>query len=251
MHTLRLKTIIISIFNRLGYRFFKPNPYSVFDFESFLERHLIVHKSLTFVQIGANDGIMNDPLYRFNQNHTAAVSGFVLEPLPDIFMNLVENYRNCPKIIPVNVAIHEENSEMEIYRIKQEHEKALPKFARGIASFDPNHWEKTKLVPSADYVQSEKVKCISLKNFTREREIHSLDLLLIDTEGHDYAILKAIDFKVLKPKIIRFEHGVRDGLMSKNQFNEVCSILNSNGYQIVTESYDATAYQLNSDDLVF
>jgi hypothetical protein len=39
--------------------------------------------------------------------------------------------------------------------------------------------------------------------------------------------------------------------MSKNQFNEACSILNSNGYQIVTESYDATAYQLNSDDLVF
>jgi hypothetical protein len=106
------------------------------------------------VQIGANDGIMNDPLYRFNQSHPAAVSGFVLEPLPDIFINLVENYTNCPKIIPVNVAIHEENSEMEIYRIKQEHKKDLPKFARGIASFDPNHWGKTKLVPSADYVES-------------------------------------------------------------------------------------------------
>ncbi len=44
---------------RLGYRACRIGPYSVFDFESFLYRHLAVHKSLTFLQIGANDGMMS------------------------------------------------------------------------------------------------------------------------------------------------------------------------------------------------
>jgi len=232
-------------------RISRIGPYSIFDFESFLYRHLAVHKTLTFLQIGANDGIMNDPVYQFNLANRDVVSGFVLEPLPDIFEKLVENYKCCPGIKPFNLAIHATQSEMILHRVKPERAAEVPAFARGIASFDANHWKKTTLVPSADLMEQVKVKCVSFADFVKSNAIDKLDLLLLDTEGYDYEILMAIDFTNIKPRIIRFEHGVRDNVMSFEQFMRVCNYLNSFGYQIIAESYDVTAYLLDPNDLVF
>jgi FkbM family methyltransferase len=223
----------------------------MFDFESFLYRHLAVHKTLTFLQIGANDGVMNDPIYNFNLRNKDVVSGFVLEPLPDIFESLVENYKLCPGIKPVNLAIHSTQSEMVMHRVKPENADKMHSFAKGIASFDENHWKKTTLVPDPNAMEKIKVRCTSFADFIDSNTIDKLDLLLIDTEGYDYQILMSIDYSKIKPKMIRFEHGVRNDIMSSDQFLQICNHLNSYGYQIIAESYDATAYLLDPSDLVF
>ena len=232
-------------------RVYRIGPYSIFDFESFLYRHLAVHNTLSFVQIGANDGIMNDPIYQFNVANKDVVSGFVLEPLPDIFEKLVENYKCCQNIKPVNLAIHSTQSEMILHRVKPERASEVPTFARGVASFNGDHWKKTTLVPSADFMEQVKVKCVSFSQFIKINSINKIDLLLLDTEGYDYEILLSIDFSIVKPKIIRFEHGVRNALMSSEQFMLICDHLNAHGYQIIAESYDATAYLLDPGDLIF
>jgi FkbM family methyltransferase len=245
------KSYANNLLRRIGYRVFRIGPYSLFDFESFLYRHLEVHKTLAFLQIGANDGVMNDPIYQFNMDNKSVVSGFVLEPLPDIYEKLVENYQSCPSIKPFNLAIHTTESEMVLHRVKPERATEVPAFATGIASFDEIHWKKTTLVPSADYMEQVKVKCVSFDGFINSNAIAKLDLLLLDTEGYDYQILMSIDFTNFKPRMIRFEHGVRNQVMSPENFLLVCSYLNSFGYQIIAESYDATAYLLDPADLVF
>ena len=247
----KAKSFVRNVLRRMGYGVFKIGPYSIFDFESFLYRHLAVHKTLTFLQIGANDGVMNDPIYQFNMDNNSVVSGFVLEPLPDMYEKLVENYQSCPNIKPFNLAIHATESEMVLHRVRPERAAEVPAFARGIASFDEAHWKKTTLVPNADYMEQVKVKCVSFADFIKSNAIDKLDLLLLDTEGYDYEILMSIDFTNIKPRIIRFEHGVRDNVMSFNQFKQVCNHLNSYGYQIIAESYDVTAYLLDPNDLVF
>jgi FkbM family methyltransferase len=239
------------LLQKSGLRITRPGPYGIFDFESFLCRHIEVHGTLSFIQIGANDGVMNDPIFKFIEKNKNRVSGFVLEPLPDIFSTLVTNYQSFPKIKPLNLAIHNSETEMLLYRVKSEHLSKVPAFARGIASFDPNHWKKTSLVPNPDYIESEIVKCISYSQLLRDNEITKIDLLLIDTEGYDYDILSRIDFGYLKPRIIRFEHGVRDQVMSESNFIEIAERLNRHGYQIIAESYDATAYLLDPKDLIF
>ena len=243
--------IVRKLLVKSGLRITRPGPYGVFDFESFLCRHLEVHGTLNFVQIGANDGVMNDPIYRFIQKNKDKVSGFVLEPLPDIFSTLVMNYQSFPRIKPLNLAIHNSETEMLLYRVKSEYLSNVPAFARGIASFDPNHWKKTLLITDSSYIQSENVKCVSYSQLLRDYEITKIDLLLIDTEGYDYEILMGIDLNNLKPRIIRFEHGVRDSVMSESNFIEIVARLNSYGYQIMAESYDATAYLLHPKDLIF
>jgi FkbM family methyltransferase len=243
--------IVRRVFKKFGFRLHRPGPYVVFDFESFLFRHLEVHNKLVFIQIGANDGVMNDPLYEFNRKNADSVSGFVLEPLPDAYMSLVKNYSEIPSVTPLNLAIHNTQDEMLLYQVKPEYFYALPEFAKGIASFDPDHWKKTALIPDSSYLQTKVVKCISYANLLKEYGINDYDLLLIDTEGYDFEILMNIDFALHKPRIVRFEHGVRNGIMSKFQFLTVCERLNSFGYQIIAESYDATAYLLDPNDLIF
>jgi FkbM family methyltransferase len=228
-----VKKNIRLLLHKYNLRVSRIGPYSIFDFESFLYRHLAVHKTLTLLQIGANDGIMNDPVYQFNVANKDFVSGFVLEPLPDMFERLAENYRHCPGIKPVNLAIHATQSEMVLHRVKPERAAEVPAFARGIASFDAGHWKKTTLVPNAELMEQVKVRCVSFADFIKTNAIDKLDLLLLDTEGYDYEILMSTDFKHIKPKIIRFEHGVRDNVMSFDQFKQVCSYLNSFGYQII------------------
>ena len=245
------KVIVSKILQIYGLRLTRPGPYGVFDFESFLYRHLEVHKTLKFIQIGANDGRMNDPIYKFNQKNKSLVSGFVLEPLPDIYESLVTNYKSCPNIKPLKLAIHNTKDEMLLYRVKPEHLSRVSAFAIGIASFDPNHWKKTSLILDQDFIQSEIVKCISYSQLLRDYNIDEIDLLLIDTEGYDYEILMDIDFSDVKPRIIRFGHGLRDLVMSESNFIEIAERLNRHGYQIIAESYDATAYLLDPKDLIF
>ena len=208
------KDIVGKTLHKYGLRVTRPGPYGIFDFESFLYRYVEVHKTLNFIQIGANDGIMNDPIFKFNQKNRSVVTGFVLEPLSDAYNSLVANYKSFPNIKPLNLAIHNTNDEMLLYRVKPEYLSKVPEFARGIASFDPNHWKKTSLVPNVEYIQTESVDCISYSKLLEDNDIKSIDLLLLDTEGYDYEILMGIDLSEVKPRIIRFEHGLRDLVLS-------------------------------------
>ena len=140
---------------------------------------------------------------------------------------------------------------MKLYKVKKEFEAILPEFSKGRASFDPAHWEKTTLVSDASYIETVNVKCISFSNFIESQNINKLDLLIIDTEGYDFEIIQGVLNTNLRPRIIRFEHGVRNQIMSKSKFVEICRLLNLSGYQIIAESYDAIAYLLDPDDLIF
>ena len=68
-------------------------PVRAFPLESFLaalERLLARKGSLSFVQIGANDGVSFDPMNPFVQRHRDRVSGIVVEPLLQAVDHLLE-----------------------------------------------------------------------------------------------------------------------------------------------------------------
>ena len=142
---MNLKNFLKYLLRQSGYNIFKPNPYSVFDFESFLYRYLSTNKTLNFIQIGANDGSLLDPLYRFNMNNKSRVKGWVIEPLPDLFEKLTKNYLSIKSIVPVNIAIHNTKEKMTMYRVNPQRKFRKHDFADAIASFDPEFYKKSKL----------------------------------------------------------------------------------------------------------
>jgi hypothetical protein len=70
--------------------------------------------------------------------------------------------------------------------------------------------------------------------------VHKLDLLQVDAEGYDYQIQKMVDFRNIKPKIIRFEHTNLSAL----EKGECIQLLVSQDYEVVIGRPDMIAFQL-------
>ena len=211
-----LKQLAKRVLNKLGYRLSRVDQSQFFDLEALLYSQVRNTTDFFFIQIGACDGITFDPIYQFVTINHKRVRGIVVEPLRDYFKELQHNYQRYPNILPVCVAIHNERKEMTLYRADPSGIHNLPEGTKGISSFNENHHKRSGT--SSDLIIQEKVRCISLAQLLEDYHVEKIDLLQIDTEGYDAQIILNIDFNCIKPKIIRFEHDLRHGTMSKEQF---------------------------------
>ncbi len=50
------------------------------------------------------------------------------------------------------------------------------------------------------------VPCTTFSALCAKHAITQVDLIQIDTEGHDYEVIKLIDFARLKPRVVFYEH---------------------------------------------
>jgi len=236
-----------NILKKSARRFLLARGYSInrvgnIDFlESLLRIYLKQNGDLFFIQIGANDGKSFDPIYEFVKSNHQKVRGIVVEPLKDYFEELKVNYKKCPNVIPVNVAIHNTEKMMPLYRVDPKKLNDLPDWYKGTVSFNLDHF-KLSSTPM-DIIIKEVVECIPLDKLLEEYQVSKMDLLLIDAEGYDSEIITNIDFNLFKPMIIHFEHGLSAGVMSKERFFKVMDTLHNNGYELWIDFNDATAYQ--------
>jgi FkbM family methyltransferase len=236
-----IKTIVKRFFHKRGY-FISSIDGEPF-YESLIEKFLINNNELFFIELGANDGRRSDPIYDFVRNNSKIMRGILLEPVKDYFEELKTNYKKYPDIITLNLAVHNSNKEMTIYRADPTKIgwNKLPKWANGIASFNKDHHKKSGIHKEA--IIKEKVQCISLNDLIKNYQVAKIDLLQVDTEGYDSEIILNLDFKAIRPKIIHFEHGLHHRIMSKETFLIVADMLHNNGYELWIDSNNATAYQ--------
>lgn len=240
MKTKKLKIFLKKMIYKGGYKLSRTRNFVFLD--CILNKLLSQKGHLNYIQIGGNDGINDDPLYHFITWNKNKVSGYVLEPVLDYFNELEKNYKNYPLIKPLNLAIHNFESEMTIHRVDPKQAAILPKYSKGIASFSKMHHINCKI--DSKYIMEEKVACVSLGDLIKNYDIKNIDLLQIDTEGYDFEIILNINFKELKPSIINFEHYIIDK-KSKEAFNQVLKHLKENDYEIWQGINDITAYQRN------
>ncbi len=237
------KQILKRLARSCGYRITQIDNIRFFDFEALLYFQLARSPEFRFIQIGACDGVSFDPIYPFVTRNHARIRGLVVEPLPDLFGQLQHNYRKFPSIVPVNCAIHNTEKEMILYRVDPARTDGLPEWAKGLASFNNQHHELTGI--PRDVIVSERVACMSLPELMAAYQYPRLDLLQIDTEGYDAEIILGIDYRIVVPAIIRFEHGLREETMSNETFQNVADKLHQHGYELAIEDSDAIAYQRN------
>lgn len=234
------KSIKNKVKDQLLKRKFKVNNVFNFNFFEDVLYQLIKKKNtVSFIQIGANDGKRFDPIYEFIKYNANKIQGFVIEPVKDYYQQLEITYKDFPLVKPLHYAIHNNLKETVIYKVGKQFESEVPEFALGIASFDKDHHKKTN-IPSK-FIVTESVKCKSLQEIIKEHKIEGLDILLLDTEGYDYEILTNINFDEISPSVIRFEHGLASGTMQNKQFEKLKQLLNYNDYQLIVDASDVTA----------
>jgi len=231
-----LKAHINTFMAKLGYqirRLPKEGEEAQLEFSHLLARRYLESDDFFFIQIGAHDGVKFDGLYDFVTTHECR--GIVVEPVGDYFRELVTNYAGHPRIVPVNKGIHATESRITIHRISPEHESTLPDWARGSASIFPTNLERYEF-PKECVIQ-ETVDCITLTQLFEMHAVKHVDLLQIDVEGYDFELLKLIEFRVIKPKLIKFEHR---SLTAKDQ-TSARELLLVNGYSLWNDLEDTVA----------
>lgn len=206
------------------------------DLEYIIAHRILKNKNFYFVQIGANDGVTDDPIYKLVSEHK--LKGLLVEPLPDVFELLKKNYENNNLVKAVNLAVHPTAKNMSLYRIKEE--EFLGKAASGKSSFSKEHllkWKK-KVDNLEELIIEEKVNCLHLMELLTQENINQVDLMQIDVEGFDFEVIKMIDFDKIKPSIIHYEHDH----LSIDDTKSCLELLVKQGYKILSEKNDTIAY---------
>lgn len=160
---------------------------------------------VTFVQIGAFDGKAGDPIRQLiveNENWR----GVMIEPQSEAFSRLEANYsQQASRLIFVNCAISSSSGQKEFFAISeaQFQQHNLPDWARELASFDPDHIKKH--FPQIE-LEARNVTTMTFQEVADLASIGRVDLIVVDAEGHERAILENIDFELFGVRFIVYEH---------------------------------------------
>lgn len=157
-------------------------------------------KNVFALQVGANDGVSHDPIHHYITKY--GWQGLLLEPLPDIFEKLQRNYRSRDGITLRNAALADKDGAMTFYRIKPGPE--VPEFCQLLGSFsrDTILWHKHIFPAIESHIVEQSVEALSFDSLVEQHGIGKIDVILIDTEGYDYEVLKQIDFRRFRPSLV-------------------------------------------------
>lgn len=194
-----IKYYIQMFLSRLGYRIEKvqPNINPLDVFHSHICMLGLDNEKCCFVQIGANDSISGDPIKNYIEKYQW--SGLMVEPNPRVFDKLLNLQRKNSKIKLDNIAIHSsKNTEVLYAPLSSSHDFS------GLGSF--NKTNVLMQVPFGAKIEEIVIQCMNLHDCLNKNEVSIVDILQIDTEGYDYEIIKQIDFNLISPKIINYEH---------------------------------------------
>lgn len=196
---------------------------------------LLAKKSIKFVQIGANDGQLNDPIYPYIKQ--GKLKGILVEPLPPLFEKLKLTYKGIDGLTFENVGITDSDGNMGFYFLPPEYNE--PDWLQQIGTFDKKAMEINletlpQLLPK---VQTTNVATISLNTLFNRNNVKEVDLLLIDAEGFEYKILKQLQHVSVKPTHIVFEWGC----MEKLEYDLLIKLLTDQGYELFQHGGDILA----------
>lgn len=242
----KMKALVIKILSRtpVVYRLLKNLKKKISSPPKFpvLEAYLRLYENINFIQIGANDGTHNDPLYPFIKK--GKWKGVLVEPIPYIFNKLLKTYIGFEQQLKFeNSAIALENSKLKFYRLKENNSPLLPLWYDQIGSFNKEVVLKHRdFIPFFDelFIEDE-VNGITFKNLLTKYPFERLNLIHIDAEGFDFEILKMIPFDQLSVDLILFE----DRHLSGQDYQDALHLLEKNDYLNI--KYEADTISVKKD----
>jgi FkbM family methyltransferase len=196
------------------------------------------------LQVGAMDGKRFDPVYAFVRHYNWR--GLILEPLPDLFARLQENYAGQARVTLVNAALTDTEGELVMHRVdrKAVESGAVPLWAEGLGTLHPdrNALGGVGLDPQQHaairaHTREERVEGMTLCSLAARWPLHRIDLLQVDAEGCELDILRQVDAAGFRPRVIHMEHWA----LPPEERGALFLLLTERGYRLRTSESDVMA----------
>jgi FkbM family methyltransferase len=161
-------------------------------------------RDVSFIQIGAHDGRTNDSLHDSIRNRSWR--GILVEPVHDLFLKLQENYNGSTGLKFEQSAICASDGEVTFWVVANT-DGASPDWVSQLGSLSKEIvLSHSEWVPElGGKLRPIQVNGITFSTLIAKHGVDRVDLILIDTEGHDYEILKQILAESFRPKMIIYE----------------------------------------------
>jgi FkbM family methyltransferase len=142
--------------------------------------------ALEIIQIGANDGVKDDPLQGIiGQPGTRAL---LVEPQPACVKKLKDKYKENPNVIVVEKAVGAESGKLTLFTFEDNPDDSRQTSV--FCSTDKQHLERWKSrLRIASNILSFETEVLPLTDLIHEFNFTNLDILMTDVEGFDYEIL--------------------------------------------------------------
>ncbi|MCQ8128646.1 DUF6492 family protein [Methylomonas rivi] len=216
------------------------------DFLDYFFNH--TNESRSIIQVGANDGEMCDPIFRYLASaNNADVSAILIEPVEFYFEKLKKLHSKRPNTLLIKAAASSVESIRDFYHIDPaiayEMNGDGPKndWAHGQGSFFREsvvHWidqnafrgesYRANMPRFKDAILESKVNCFPLKNLAIGGKL--LSLLLIDVQGAELDVLLGMDW-CAPPDFIIYEQDIArikviEDLLNAMGFSYLCGLSN-------------------------
>jgi FkbM family methyltransferase len=208
-----MKQLVKRTLAKLGYRvqgtryippqLLEPDRLRVLEFDDVVCRRMFdVGPEFTFIQIGAFDGVVQDPIRKYITK--CNWRGILVEPQPRAAGRLRELYRGNDRIVVLQAALDAGARKRTLFTVDSE---AAPAWAGALASFHrPTVLKHSDQIPKLELmIKEETVDCVTFEYVFERLPARNLDLLQIDTEGADADILSLFPFDQVCPALVHWE----------------------------------------------
>jgi len=197
-----------------------------------------------YVEIGTSDF---DTLVEI---YPEGASGLSIEPIKTYLDRLPDKSGNTK----VNAAITDQDCELTVYYVKPEDIEAnqLPEWIKGCNSVGAPHPSVVRELTARglmDIYTQETIDGLSFGSLISNCNIGAIDYLKIDTEGHDFVILRNLLQTSLRPRKIRFE---ANSLYTEAEIVSIIDTLQQHDYILVQRTFDdiVVRYRTEADSYV-
>jgi FkbM family methyltransferase len=183
------------------------------------------YKNGFFVDIGAHDGKTYNNTLFFEENHKW--TGINVEPLPNIFEELIKNRPNC---INLKLAVDNTDGESEF----SSNTGSAEMLSGLVKYYDPRHLIRiqNENIESNGKTEIVKVQTKRLDTILKEYNVKRINYLSIDVEGGEFNVLKSINFDEVFIDVIGFENNYSD------VSEEIIDFLKTKKYSIIFKRLD-------------
>jgi len=240
----RQKSSIRSIAYRLG-------GYRLRAVEQLVEDVVLHDGARSFLQIGANDGYRSDPINLAIFRH--GLAGTFVEPQPNYFAELQKTYRSFPGMAYVPCAVATEPGSMTMYSLDCSSGR-LPGWAHGVGTLSREQIRKfgDQIADIDRYIRVQDVACITVTELLRRASHPDPDIVVVDAEGFDHAILSQFDFARLSAKLVIYETEsmtAQDAADLRRRFEASGFVLLDADQDTVALRRDSATYRNRADKL--
>jgi FkbM family methyltransferase len=201
-----------------------------------------VYPEAVFVQVGANDGLTNDPLHQ--EILERRWTGVMVEPVPYLFERLRQNFGHLQRVRLENAAIADHDGTQPLHFVAPAEDGSLPEWAEGLGSFrkDVVVGHRDRIPDIEARLQTIEVPCLTIETLCRKHGIAALDLLQTDTEGYDAQILGTLDLERTRPTLVMFENYHMDPATHR----ACVSRFEAHGYEELSDGMDTICLRLGA-----